>query len=64
MSDNVSATPLSDDEIAALRRIIVDDSHATWLRKQLRVFVPAAFAVVTAAYAFINWLVSHWKVAP
>jgi hypothetical protein len=57
-------TPLSDDEILALRRIIEDDSHATWLRKQLKVFVPAAFAVVTAIYAFVQWLIPHWRSNP
>jgi hypothetical protein len=53
--------PLTDAERRAVRRLIKDDEHATWLRKQVRVFTPWLIAVVTALYAFFNWVQSHWK---
>lgn len=59
MGEPHSTPPLDEAEIEALRRIIEAEAHATWLRKQLKVFVPIAFAAVTALYATIDWIVKH-----
>lgn len=40
-------TPLSAAELIALRRIISDEQHATWLRKKLKVFLPWAIGIAT-----------------
>jgi hypothetical protein len=57
----VPQQPLSDEELIALRAVLVEASHTTWLRRQLKVFVPVAFAIVSGVYAFFNWLIPHWK---
>jgi hypothetical protein len=56
--------PLSDDEIAELRRIIEEEKHVTWLRKQLKVWVPLVVTIVGGLYALINWLVPRWNLPP
>lgn len=58
------ATPLSDEEIEQLRKIIEDEKHVTWLRKQLKVWVPLLVAVVSGLYAIINWVVPRWNLPP
>lgn len=56
--------PLTPQEIAELRQLILDAEHATWLRKQIFVVVPVVFAIVSAVAAAINWLWSHVTVKP
>lgn len=51
----------TDDERRRIRKLLEDDDHATWLRKQVRVFTPWLIAVVGGVYALVNWAQSHWK---
>lgn len=53
--------PLTEEELRRIRGLLRDDDRATWLRKQLKIFVPAIIAVVSAVYAAVSWVVSHWK---
>ena len=46
---------LTPEEIVALRRIIKDAEHASWLRKQIFVVVPVVFAVV----AVVTWAANN-----
>ena len=38
-----------------------DDDRATWLRRQIKIFIPVLFTVVAGVYAAVNYVVSHWK---
>lgn len=53
--------PLTDDETRRLRKLLQDDDRATWLRKQVRVFVPWIFGVVSGLYVAWNFIAGHWK---
>lgn len=55
--------PLSEDELRRLRKLLVDEDRATWLRKQLKVIVPAMVFVLSTCYALGVWIASHfsWK---
>jgi hypothetical protein len=58
----LDGTPdLTADERKRLRKLLLDDSHATWLRKQARVWVPVLFAVVSGMIAVGSWIAAHWK---
>lgn len=50
---------LSPEEIVKLRKIIEDDAHATWLRRQIFIVVPVIFAIVSTVIAVGSWLVKN-----
>ena len=56
--------PLTADERRHLRRLLRDDDHLTWVRRKLRVFVPAAVAVVVAVWQLWTWVRDHIRLAP
>lgn len=56
--------PLDEAELAALRQIIKDAEHATWLRKQLFVVVPVVFTVVSAIVGAVTWIANHVSLKP
>lgn len=53
--------PLTDDELRRLRRLLLDDDRASWLRKQVRVFTPWLVAAVSGVYAGWSFISGHWK---
>lgn len=55
-----------EDERARLRRVLQEYDRATWLRRQIRVFVPWVAAVVAALWGVIEFLSKHiqWKGMP
>lgn len=53
--------PLTQAELRRLRKLLADDAHATWLRKQIRVFTPWAAAFIGGCIAVYNFFVAHWK---
>jgi hypothetical protein len=59
MTDHEETPQLTAEEVTALRKIIEDDRHATWLRKQIFIVVPVAFAIVSAVLSAVSWLLSH-----
>ena len=58
-----STPPLTIEEVRKLREVLRDAEHMTWLRKQVFLVVPIAFAVVSGLAAVVNWLVNNlsWK---
>jgi len=56
--------PLSEKELAALREIIKEAEHATWLRKMALVVVPVVFTVVSAVVAAGTWVANHLTFKP
>lgn len=54
-----SQLPLSEKELAALRQIIKDAEHATYLRKVVFLVVPIAFVVVSGIVSAVSWILSH-----
>jgi len=59
--DDVDAGPLSDAEVTRLRKLLRDDDRATWARKQIVTFTPWVVAVVSAAWASVDYFVKHFK---
>lgn len=53
--------PLTSEEVRRLRRLLVEDAHATWLRKKIRVFTPWIIGVVGGLIAAYNAIAAHWK---
>ena len=51
--------PLTKSEVVQLRKMLVDDDHATWLRKQVKVFVPWIATVVASGYGLVLWVSKH-----
>lgn len=60
---NVEPPPLTHDELRRLREVLRDAEHMTWLRKQLFIVAPIAFAIVSGLVAAVNWIVNNitWK---
>jgi putative effector of murein hydrolase LrgA (UPF0299 family) len=58
-----SQLPLTETELVALRQIIKDAEHATYLRKMVFVFVPVGFAIVSGIAAALSWIKNNitWK---
>lgn len=56
--------PLSNDELKALRQVLVDAEHATWLRKKIFIIAPVVFAAVTLVMSGVNWVVTHLTFKP
>lgn len=56
-------TPLTAEEVRKLREVLREAEHMTWLRKQVFIVVPVAFAVVSGLVAVVNWVISNlsWK---
>lgn len=54
-------SPLTNEELKRLRKVLQDDDRATWLRKKVRVFTPWAITVAGAIAAVGSWMHSHWK---
>lgn len=53
--------PLSDKEIYNLRKLMDQESHATWLRKRIRVLTPWLIAVAGAIVAAVDWFSKNLK---
>lgn len=69
MNDESDAMPLGDDELSpeerrALRRLLREDERMTWMRRKLKVILPAVVAAVAAAVAVWDWVVKHIRVVP
>ncbi len=56
--------PFTTQEVARLRRLLVDDDRATWARKQLRIIVPLVVSVVVGAYQLWAWVERHLQIKP
>jgi hypothetical protein len=56
-----SDMPLTPDEIRHMRRLMLDDDRATWLRKQVKVWLPWLLTIVAGLWAFIDWVMKHVK---
>lgn len=61
----MNQTPqLTDDELKALRSLLQDAEHATWLRKKIFIIAPLVFAAVTLVMSAVNWLINHLTFKP
>jgi hypothetical protein len=56
--------PLSEAELVALRQIIKDAEHATYLRKLVFLVVPIVFVVISGVVSAATWVVSHITFKP
>jgi hypothetical protein len=64
MTDHEETPQLTAEELTALRKIIEDDRHATWLRKQIFIVVPVVFALVSGVVTAWSWIFSHFNYKP
>jgi hypothetical protein len=53
--------PLSAEELRHLRQMLLEDSHATWLRKKVKVFLPWAIAIGTGLAGLYHAFVGPTK---
>lgn len=56
--------PLTEDELVALRQLLQDAEHATWLRKKIFIVAPIVFTIVSAVIAAATWVANHLTFKP
>lgn len=59
VADLDGMTPLSEGELRRLRKLLLDDDRATWLRKQIRILLPVVVTAVAAIWGVWEWASKH-----
>lgn len=50
---------LTEDEIAAVRQIILDNERSTWALKQIKIIVPVLATIVIGLWQIGSWIFEH-----
>ena len=64
MTHEIPAGPLTEAEIARLRKRMLDEDHAAWAWRLSRRWIAYIGGFITAAWALYEWIGKHVRFHP